>query len=696
MKNLIVLFTFFFSLTVFSQKTDWTNAPRNPIGFKHNKEHFNLKGDIYSSGGRIFDKLGNLVYNYGTRYYYDSNGKIIGNNYNDTFEYDSNGNVSMFKFSSGSISNYTFNHKNQLIFEKNTYGDQKTHTYDSKNRLIKTIVSRKGSFYEQHDLTYSKNGNILIVELQTINASGKPGFKAIYHYVAGNLVKEILITGTRNYTIDTDNYGNKIDLYSSDNPNPKHFKTYNRYYRDANKPLQLTYGYYTGLNEETDEKYETAYIDGKRASDIMISKGIKENEKVLYDGLTQTYYSVPSVIEENHTSETRIPVTKIISEGKPHISYSHNGKFINYVHGLNKLKSRNFAFIGPHMIDYRVDKSIGRTYIVNNYKNLSNSEVKEMNLMTADTASVLYLRELEKDNFSIVIKGKHIDYKKAIFEYLTNGDPVIFIDEKPLYVLTGFRAAKNNEPLEGKLYNGELDTQQKNTNSETISESTTEEKCIEGDCKEGWGKVTVNNIIIDATFKNSSMDGVAYITYPNNSYYHGEYKNNRRDGVGYYKWDTGNSYVGGWKNGKQHGLGYTMNKKGVITSGGLFEDGKIVTEATDDYRSGKTNGNCTGNCVDGFGLYTYTNGDKYWGFFKNNQRYGVGTYYWNNKSLYTGAYNLDGERNGYGIYTYVDGSVFKGMFVDDAINGLGIMKYKATGNIAKGVFNNKGAKVKDF
>ncbi len=696
MKKLILLFTFLFSFTVFSQKTDWSNAPKNPIGHKYKKEHYNLKGDIFSSSGKIFNESGNIVYNYGTRYYYDINGKIIGNNYNDTFEFDSNGNISMYKYKSGSANYYTYNSKNLLMYEKSTYGDEKTYTYDSQQRLIKTIVNRKGVFYQQRDLTYSNSGDTLIVALQTTKIDGKLWSNSTYYYINGHLVKEKLTSGTYNYTIKTDAYGNKVDFYASDNPNPKHFKTFNRYYSDANKPAQLTYGYYTSENGGKGEKYETIYINGEQTSDFMISKGVKSNEKVIYDGLTQTYYSLENVIKENHTLETRIPLTNIISQGKPHISYSYNGNFINYVHGLNKVKSREFVYLGPHMIDYRVDKNIGRTYIINNYKNLNNSEVKEMNLMTTDTASVLYLRELEKDNFFIVVKGNHIDYKKARFEYLTNGDPVIIIDEKPLYVLSGFKTAKSNEVLEGKLYNGELDTQETTIDSETTTEVATDYKCIEGDCKEGWGRVTVNNIITDATFKNSSIDGVAYITYPNNSYYHGEYKNNRREGIGYYKWATGNSYVGGWKDGKQHGLGYTMNKDGAITSGGLFEDGKLIKEATDSYRSGITNGNCTGNCVDGFGRYTYANGDKYWGFFKDNQRYGVGTYYWNNKSLYTGAYMLGGKRNGYGIYTYVDGSVFKGMFVNDAINGLGIMKYNATGNIAKGVFNNKGAKVKDY
>ena len=246
------------------------------------------------------------------------------------------------------------------------------------------------------------------------------------------------------------------------------------------------------------------------------------------------------MIEENLTETTRIEATKVLSKGKPYISYAYDGKFINYVDGFNKVKSREFSFLGSHMVDYRVEKSIGRTYVVYNYQNIKEKEVKEMNLFTTDTTSVLYNRELEKNNFFIVVQGKHIDYKKARFEYLNNGDPVIFIDEKPTYVLLGFKNAKNEEILKGKLYEGELD-KQTNTQTTTSKVDTSDYKCVEGDCKEGWGRVVVNNIITDATFKNSAIDGVAYIIYPNDSYYYGQYKNNRRHGIGYYVWPDGNS-----------------------------------------------------------------------------------------------------------------------------------------------------------
>ena len=105
---------------------------------------------------------------------------------------------------------------------------------------------------------------------------------------------------------------------------------------------------------------------------------------------------------------------------------------------------------------------------------------------------------------------------------------------------------------------------------------------------------------------------------------------------------------------------------------------------------------CVGDCSNGFGKFTYNNGDVYLGFFESGRRTKIGTYLWSNNSEYTGTYTSDGRRNGYGMYTYVDRSVFKGMFTDDRIDGLGVMKYSKSGNVVQGVFNNKGSKIKDY
>ena len=191
MKNLLIPFLFFFLFQISNaQNIDFVNAPRNPIGYKYKKEHYNLKGDIYASGGKIFDRNGNLTYNFGAFYYYDNSGKIIGSNYDDTFKLDDRGNIILFKYNSGGTNTYTFNNKNLLVHETNTFDEDRTYTYDSKNRIIKTAINRKGVFYQEIDFTYSKSGKALVVTLQYTNQDGNPGSTFAYHYENGYNVKK--------------------------------------------------------------------------------------------------------------------------------------------------------------------------------------------------------------------------------------------------------------------------------------------------------------------------------------------------------------------------------------------------------------------------------------------------------------------------------------------------------------------------
>ena len=67
------------------------------------------------------------------------------------------------------------------------------------------------------------------------------------------------------------------------------------------------------------------------------------------------------------------------------------------------------------------------------------------------------------------------------------------------------------------------------------------------------------------------------------------------------------------------------------------------------------------NC---FGTYTYTNGDKYVGSYKNDLRNGQGTYTFANGENYVGKFK-DDLWNGQGTYTFANGTVEEGIWKDD-------------------------------
>jgi hypothetical protein len=89
--------------------------------------------------------------------------------------------------------------------------------------------------------------------------------------------------------------------------------------------------------------------------------------------------------------------------------------------------------------------------------------------------------------------------------------------------------------------------------------------------------------------------------------------------------------------------------------------------------------NCTGNCVNGYGNYTYQNGDKYVGEFKNGLLHGQGSFTWVNGDKYVGNHE-NGKGNGQGTITWAAGEwagdKYVGEFKDDVINGQGTYTWK--------------------
>ena len=62
-----------------------------------------------------------------------------------------------------------------------------------------------------------------------------------------------------------------------------------------------------------------------------------------------------------------------------------------------------------------------------------------------------------------------------------------------------------------------------------------------------------------------------------------------------------------------------------------------------------------GNCYNGQGTWTWSNGHKYVGEFKDNEMHGQGTYTWPSGDKYVGEHK-DNKRHGQGTYTWNSGN----------------------------------------
>ena len=78
-----------------------------------------------------------------------------------------------------------------------------------------------------------------------------------------------------------------------------------------------------------------------------------------------------------------------------------------------------------------------------------------------------------------------------------------------------------------------------------------------------------------------------------------------------------------------------------------------------------------GDCINGAGVYSYPDGGKYNGEFKNGEITGNGAYTYPDGSRYTGEF-ANGVRHGQGTLKMVDGISYTGQWADDLPNGQGV------------------------
>ena len=100
-----------------------------------------------------------------------------------------------------------------------------------------------------------------------------------------------------------------------------------------------------------------------------------------------------------------------------------------------------------------------------------------------------------------------------------------------------------------------------------------------------------------------------------------------------------------------------------------------------------------GNCVNGQGTLTWTDGTKYEGEFKDDKQNGQGTVTFANGAKYEGEFK-DDNFHGQGTYTWPSGNKYVGEFKDNKQNGQGTYTtpngFKYVGEHKDGKFNGQG------
>ena len=138
----------------------------------------------------------------------------------------------------------------------------------------------------------------------------------------------------------------------------------------------------------------------------------------------------------------------------------------------------------------------------------------------------------------------------------------------------------------------------------------------------------------------------------------------------------------------------TTIPSGKVT--GEFFNGEFVGDVTVDYCNGavyvgeydRLEGHRKG-----YGVMTYTDGDKYEGEWKENARNGHGTLFFNDGNKYVGNWEND-YMSGYGKYYYSNENRYEGNFLKDLFCGKGTFYYadgtKYDGGFKDDYFHGEG------
>ena len=148
---------------------------------------------------------------------------------------------------------------------------------------------------------------------------------------------------------------------------------------------------------------------------------------------------------------------------------------------------------------------------------------------------------------------------------------------------------------------------------------------------------------------DGKREGNGDMIFPNGDSYAGEWANNEFDGFGVYEYATAKAvYQGDWAGGLQNGNG--LYKCPQFSYNGQWDKG----------------------WMDGDGVLTFSNGDRYEGTIHENMIDGIGAYNFANGNWYEGEF-VNGKMNGLGVFQFQNGNRFEGEFYEGKIYGDGTM-----------------------
>jgi hypothetical protein len=676
MKFKIIILTgciYFIAITANAQKIDWLKAPVNPIAFSYKLEHFNLPKGVFAFKEQTFNKDGSLNttvhFDRGVKYFYE-NGFLKNSSRQEKFEFNTQGYISKYSKLGADISgiwNYKYNNKG-LMIERQNEDRITTYQYDGDDRIIKEST-KYGDGKESYskDLTYKKEGDILEINIVENRNGNKTSRLEAYK------------NGFQIYRINEN--ANRFDV------NQRLASDYFTFSEIENKQIniQIENAQYVSptMSMPLGRKDIKVYVNGKLAPFIPVNI-IDKKQVVLWD-FSQNKYLTNLDVTVNKGQKLNLETYTITDTA----AYAQIEK--NYFGLLHEGNTYTMSAYGGVIKNTSIKEGFYFTYVESlntSFKIKSNSPGYYKATPIKDNHHLFFVKNENGQDFSVVYKAEALKTEFKKIEQSTKNTTYVslyygLLTKKEIkVVLPSFSEAAPNEVYEAyELENFESNLKLnklptkieivKNVSKPNIVVNNEETApCIYGDCKDGYGAKKIENNVIKGLFLKGKFSLYGERLYANGDVYKGEFLHGIREGFGVYYWKELNQYYYGyWRSGNVHGFGFYV-KDGKLLQAGEYENGKQKYNYLIERKQSNLAG-CEGDCENGFGKFTYNNGDTYEGFWAGNKQEKVGHYYFKSVNFhYYGSYSSN-VMQGPGLYTGPS-LTYIGDFEDNQLTGKGI------------------------
>ncbi len=426
----------------FAQNVDWINAPLNPVPKRANLKTQNLKGDVFQLDFVNYSRDGKWELSpvWGTK---------------DKLEFDAMGRLIKDVDVYGSVTNYTYDKKGNLIQEHNAFSNS-TYTYDDKNRLIKVGYLDKLNKNHNIEYAYKQQKEILIVtELKTATRSKQVELEI--HYKNGLKVYEKVKDGYATvFAYEMDNTGNwvtkTITNEATKTTNSKSVKRDIIYYDDLNRNIEVVvdkiYGSFPRL-------VPNAYINDKK---YHLSFSRFNDDYVIFDVLSKTYYVAREAYSKKNIEGQKISVEKLISGHE--IIMLFDGRSTEIVeNGRTKNDKIHYTLANYWGNFFARDSVSGRRFVFAKPQTTTPQKTIAMAAinMKDDANKVLYIYNKQTTEILLFDRGEVVEKPKLSGFSGVNNDYVMADKNTPKYVLTGVTESPNQTVARGRYFNSAKD-----------------------------------------------------------------------------------------------------------------------------------------------------------------------------------------------------------------------------------------------